>query len=76
VIKIYLCRIAFVELDDHSIYKELLNQDLEWLKNAKSAKRSERVPVVLTKREVESVLSAFEGVYWVTSHRLYAQDYA
>lgn len=44
---------------------------MEWLKNVKSAKRSERVPVVLTKREVESVLSALEGVYWMAAHILY-----
>lgn len=53
------------------LYKEILNTDLEWLKNVKSAKRSERVPVVLTKREVESLLSALEGVYWMAGHILY-----
>ena len=53
------------------LYKELLNQDLEWLKNVKSAKRSERIPVVITKNEVESVLSALDGLYWMTGHILY-----
>ena len=53
------------------LYKELLKQDLEWLKNVKSAKRSERIPVVLTKKEADSVLSALEGLYWVTAHILY-----
>jgi len=53
------------------LYKEILNQDLEWLKNVKSAKRSERIPVVLTKKEVESVLSALDGLYWMTGHILY-----
>ena len=41
------------------------------VKNVKSAKRSERIPVVLTKKEVDSVLSALEGLYWVTGHILY-----
>ena len=53
------------------LYKEILNQDLDWLKNVKSAKRSERVPVVLTKREAEAMLSALEGIYWMTGHILY-----
>ena len=53
------------------LYKEILNQDLDWLKNVKSAKRSERVPVVLTKSEVEALLSALDGTYWMAGHILY-----
>ena len=53
------------------LYKEILNQDLDWLKNVKSAKRSERVPVVLSKSEVEAILSSLEGVYWMAGHILY-----
>ncbi|CAB1056457.1 Integron integrase IntIPac [Olavius sp. associated proteobacterium Delta 1] len=53
------------------LYKEVLNQDLEWLKNVKSAKRSERVPVVLSRSEVEPVLSTLEGVYRIAGHILY-----
>ena len=43
------------------LYKEVLNQNLDWLQNVKSAKRPERIPVVLTKTEVESVLSLLEA---------------
>jgi integron integrase len=53
------------------LYKEILKQDLDWLKNVKSAKRSERVPVVLSKSEVEAILSSLEGVYWMAGHILY-----
>jgi integron integrase len=53
------------------LYKEVLKQNLDWLQNVKSAKRSERVPVVLTKSEVDSVLSALDGVYWIAGHILY-----
>ena len=53
------------------LYKEILNHDLDWLKNVKSAKRSERVPVVLTKSEVEALLSALDGTYWMAGHILY-----
>ena len=53
------------------LYKEALNQNLDWLQNVKSAKRPERIPVVLTKTEVESVLSSLEGVNWMAGHILY-----
>ena len=53
------------------LYKEVLKQDLDWLHNVKSAKRSERVPVVLTKSEVDRLLSSLEGVYWMAGHILY-----
>ena len=53
------------------LYKEVLNQNLEWLTNVKSAKRSERVPVVLTRSEADSVLSALDGVYLTAGHLLY-----
>lgn len=53
------------------LYKEVLNQNLDWLQNVKSAKRPERIPVVLTKTEVESVLSSLEGVNWMAGHILY-----
>ena len=53
------------------LYKEVLNQGLDWLQNIKSAKRSERVPVVLSKSEVEAVFPSLEGVYWMAGHILY-----
>lgn len=53
------------------LYKEVLNQNLDWLTNVKSAKRSVRLPVVLTKSEADSILSALDGVYWTVGHILY-----
>lgn len=35
------------------LYKEVLKTELDWLKNIKGAKQSERLPVVLTKKEVQ-----------------------
>lgn len=53
------------------LYKEVLNENLDWLKNVKNAKRPERVPVVLTKSEVDSILSALDGTFWMAGHMLY-----
>ncbi len=41
------------------------------MKNIKSAKQSERLPVVLTKKEVQSIISFLEGVYWIAVNILY-----
>ena len=53
------------------LYKEVLNTELDWLKNIKGAKQSERLPVVLTKKEVQSIISFLEGVYWIAVNILY-----
>jgi integrase len=44
---------------------------LDWLQNIRGAKQPERLPVVLTKKEVQLVLSFLEGVYWITMNILY-----
>jgi hypothetical protein len=36
-------------------YKEVLGEPLPWLEGIESAKRPERLPVVLTREEVESI---------------------
>ena len=38
-------------------HKEVLGQPLPWLEGIASAKRPERLPVVLTREEVESILA-------------------
>ncbi len=43
------------------LYKEVLGQDLPWLDNVESARRSKRVPVVLTAAEVEALLQRVTG---------------
>ncbi len=42
------------------LYKEVLGEPLPWLEGVESAKRPERLPMVLTREEVESILAASE----------------
>ena len=53
------------------LYKQVLRVDLPWLENLKPAKKSEHVPVVLTKEEVKSVLKELTGTNWLTANLLY-----
>lgn len=43
------------------LYKEVLGQTLPWLDNIESARRSKRLPVVLTREEVEALLQRVHG---------------
>jgi integron integrase len=53
------------------LYKEVLKVDLPWLNEFTPAKRSKRVPVVLTTEEVSAVLSNLQGVNWIMANLLY-----
>lgn len=53
------------------LYKEVLRVDLPWLNDFTPAKRSERVPVVLTPEEAAAVLSNLHGVHWLMANLLY-----
>ena len=54
------------------LYKEVLGVELERLGGKfKPAKKSERVPVVLTREEVTAVLSHVHGVNWIMANLLY-----
>ncbi|MHC4218038.1 MAG: integron integrase [Planctomycetota bacterium] len=44
------------------LYKEVLGQDLGWMKDVVRAKRPKRLPVVLTREEVKQLLSHMQGV--------------
>ena len=52
-------------------YKQVLNLKLDWLQNIKGAKQPERLPVVLTKKEVQLILTFLEGTSWITTNILY-----
>ena len=53
------------------LYKELLGQSLPWFKNLVRAKRPVRVPVVLTRAEVQRLLAQMEGTKWLMASLLY-----
>ncbi len=59
-----LCALLF-------LYREVLVQDMGWLDDVVRAKRPRRLPVVLTRQEVKALLSALQGVKWITGNLLY-----
>jgi integron integrase len=53
------------------MYREALGRELAWLDGLVRAKRPVRVPVVLTRDEVERLLGALQGVHWLMASLLY-----
>lgn len=53
------------------LYREVLGIDLPWMNDVTRAKRSRRLPVVLTREEVRVVLAEMEGVHGLLVRLLY-----
>jgi integron integrase len=53
------------------LYRDVLQQDLPWLTNVVHAKRPQRLPVVLTRHEVQEVLAHLSGTEWLIAAMLY-----
>jgi integron integrase len=53
------------------LYKEVLGRDLPWLDGLVRAKRPPRLPTVLSRAEVESLLAQLTGVRWLVASLLY-----
>jgi integron integrase len=53
------------------LYRQVLEIDLPWLENVTRARRSKRLPVVLTVAEVRSVLAQLDGAAWLFANLLY-----
>ena len=53
------------------LYRHVLGVDLPWLENVTRARRSKRLPVVLTVAEVRSVLAQLDGAPWLFANLLY-----
>ena len=53
------------------LYQKVLDQDLPWLAEIVRAKRPVRVPVVLTRSEVQRLLDALVGQKWLIASLLY-----
>ena len=53
------------------LYKDVLGRDPGWLDDVVRAKRPQRLPVVLTRQEVERLLAALDGVPWIMAMLLY-----
>jgi len=53
------------------LYREVLGVALPWMENVIRAKRPRRIPVVLSREEVDRLLTALEGRYWLMAALLY-----
>ena len=53
------------------LYREVLKVDLPWLDQFTPAKKSNRVPVVLTKEEVRIILAGLKDTNWLVASLLY-----
>ncbi len=53
------------------LFRAVLEVDLPWLENLVHARRSHRLPVVLTRNEVQRVLSHLTGTDWLVASLLY-----
>ena len=53
------------------LYKQVLETELPWLDNVTQAKAPQRLPVVLTQKEVQSVLGKLSGTHWLVASLLY-----
>ena len=56
------------------LYKKVLKVDLPWLDQFTLAKKSSRVPIVLTKEEVRMVFAELKDTNWLTANLLYGSD--
>lgn len=53
------------------LYKEVLSIDLPWLDKVIRARQPQRLPVVLTRTEVQAVLTRMSGTYGLMANLLY-----
>lgn len=53
------------------LHKDVLDRDFVWLDDVVRAKRPQRLPVVLTRQEVQALLAALDGVSWIMGTLLY-----
>jgi len=53
------------------LYREVLGVELPWLDNVERAKAPKRLPVVLTRAEVQVLLTRLSGTHWLMASLLY-----
>jgi integron integrase len=53
------------------LYREVLEQELAWMDEIQRAKRPARLPVVLSRVEVQAVLAQLDGAKWLMASLLY-----
>jgi integron integrase len=53
------------------LYREVLKREIEWLNGVVRSKRPVKLPVVLTRDEVDALLSGLRGTSWLMAALLY-----
>ena len=53
------------------LYREVLGIELPWMENIRRAKRPQRLPVVLSRTELNAVLAQLSGLDWLLASMLY-----
>jgi integron integrase len=53
------------------LYREVLGLQLDWMENIQRAKKPQRLPVVLTRSEVQRLLDELTGLAWLLVSLLY-----
>jgi integron integrase len=53
------------------LYREVLGRDFGWLQEVVRAKKPKRLPVVLSKEEIQALLRELRGVKWLMATLLY-----
>lgn len=53
------------------LYREVLGLNLPWMENVVRAKRTRRIPTVLSREEVQRLLAAMQGRPWLLASMLY-----
>jgi integron integrase len=53
------------------LYREVLQQNLDWIHNIERAKQSFRIPVVFNKSEIRTILDQLQGTPWLMASLLY-----
>ena len=53
------------------LYREVLQQELPWLDGIRRPKRTENLPVVLSRAEVRRLFRHLDGVHWLVANLLY-----
>ena len=53
------------------LYRNVLDREIEWVGDAVRARRPKRLPVVLTREEVRTLLAGLSGPEWIMASLLY-----
>lgn len=53
------------------LYKEVLNKEIEWVRDVEHAKKSRRLPVVFSREEIQAVLGHLREEKWLMASLLY-----